>query len=123
MRARRNQSGISVRGYARADRTSVHQDLSQRVIDSLVRRAANHTSLKVIDGPATVKVKLLEQPEGSPATCMHCARTLTEHEQVEETTIGDWDRPYVRGRSYDRQWDPNKPRINTHYLCPQEASS
>jgi hypothetical protein len=127
-RARRNKSGTAVRGYAAATRSEVRHDLTIRIIEALVRRAANNDTHRMVEGPATVKVKLLEQPAGTPPTCSHCKRTLAQHEVFQDTTLGDWgewkDAGYTDGRGRARQtreWDPQKPRVNTFYLCPQEA--
>jgi len=118
-RALRNKGGTAVRGYARADKASgqVSHGITRREVASLVRRAANSKGLRTSNGPASARVRFLEQPTGFPATCHKCRHTLAEHQPLLVESQGDWDRDQTTEYG-GHPWNNDLVRTDTYYLCP-----
>jgi hypothetical protein len=115
-RSSRNKSGTAVRGYAEAAGGKLlTEGLTEQRVLGLVRAAANLASLKCIEGPATVRVKLLSQPEPATPLCDHCKRPLGEHVHETREAKGKW----VGGRTRDAHYDPEAPNDDHYYYCPE----
>ena len=123
-RANNNRSGTAVRGLGHAvagQKATV--DLNERIIASLVRRAANNDNHRTSEGPARVTVKLLEAQTGWEAICATCKHTWTEHEHVQVTRDGDWyDGTDTLGRAV-RLWNHELSHQESHWLCPLKEQS
>jgi hypothetical protein len=84
-------------------------------------RAANAANLRCVNGPATVRVKLLEQLEPYEPKCHKCKLSVAEHERTEVTTMGDWRRPENSNGYVPGEWDSTIPRVTVYWFCPVEA--
>lgn len=111
-RATRNRSGSAQRGPATADARGIRVDLSG--VPAMVRAAANLTTLKRVDGPLAVKVKLQEPLEPSPLICVHCKQHLEAHEHVTDETRGSWTKA---------GYDADAPRTDHYWFCTSEPVS
>jgi len=118
-RSLRNKSGTAVRGYARAEAGRVTHVIPPQAVRALVQHAANLDTRRTLEGPAQVRVKLLEPLVGHPPMCQDCKHPFAEHELLEKISLGDWG----DWDDNSRAWDPEKPRTDAYYLCPLEATS
>jgi len=102
----RNRSGRAVRGMARAEYGKiVDEGLTASNIASLAHAAAANASRKAIEGPCTVKVKRLTEPDGFAPICSRCKQTLAGHDLIERE-----EPDYSHGRE--------ATRLHQYYLCP-----
>lgn len=118
VRADRNRSGEAVRGWAtcRAGQEPRLNMNAQRIF-ALVSHAANSASHRSHEGPVSCQVKLLDQPEPAPATCLHCKRVLAEHDLFERVAQGKW----VGGRTRGAHFDADAERVDRYFACPVEV--
>jgi len=91
-RAATNKNGKAVRGPATAQNGRVDVE-TKRTIPALVAAAATASGHKAMDGPITVRAKLLEPLEPYVPTCRHCRQLPEAHdlapEGFENTATGE----------------------------------
>jgi len=115
-RSARNRNGKAIRGLAEAQHGKlVNEGLTPRAIAGLVQHAANLSTLRTSEGPASVRVRLLEPLEPFETICAKCKATFAEHEVLERLEQGDWTIQLSNG---NRGWDSEAEKLARYYLCP-----